>query len=164
MSGKVKLVRVDNRLLHATVALNWSRFVNASQIIIVDEKSKGDLFFEQVLQLSLPSTINVKILSADQLLAFHQELEKDTDGRKVNIILLFKKISDVYSAYQNGYPLREVQVPYPASRFLIKKLAYYYGDKDLQKIRELQKNGIRFYYQTTPMDVKEYSIFEQIRI
>ena len=86
MSGKVKLVRVDNRLLHATVALNWSRFVNASQIIIVDEKSKGDLFFEQVLQLSLPSTINVKILSADQLLAFHQELEKDTDGRKVNII------------------------------------------------------------------------------
>ena len=36
MSTKIKLARIDKRLLHATVALNWNQFIDADNVLIVD--------------------------------------------------------------------------------------------------------------------------------
>ena len=88
MSKKVKLVRVDKRLLHATVALNWNNFINASYIAIVDPTHKDDPFLEKVLQLSFSNKSKVSIFSVDQLLEF---LAQDTE-EKCNVMIIFKNI------------------------------------------------------------------------
>ena len=157
MSKKVKLVRVDKRLLHATVALNWNNFINASYIAIVDPTHKDDPFLEKVLQLSFSNKSKVSIFSVDQLLEF---LAQDTE-EKCNVMIIFKNICALREAVNKGFSSKEVQLPYPASRILLKKIDEYFTQEEMTAIREIQEKGVKFFFQTTPMDTKDYSDFNK---
>ncbi|MHC5228701.1 PTS sugar transporter subunit IIB [Enterococcus sp. LJL99] len=156
MSLKIKLVRVDNRLLHATVALNWNSFVNANFIAIVDPSHIDDPFLTKVLQLSFPKKDGVGIFSIEQLLDF---LAQDRD-EKCNLMIIFKNLDILNEAVEKGFQVKEVQLPYPASRVLIKKLDAYFSEKEIDMIRKMQRKGVNFYLQTAPYDSKDYTIFK----
>lgn len=156
MSLKIKLVRVDNRLLHATVALNWNSFVNANFIAIVDPSHIDDPFLTKVLQLSFPKKDGVGIFSVEQLLDF---LAQDRD-EKCNLMIIFKNLDILNEAVEKGFQVKEVQLPYPASRVLIKKLDAYFSEKEIDMIRKMQRKGVNFYLQTAPYDSKDYTIFK----
>lgn len=46
----IKLVRIDSRLLHATVQLNWNQFINADQVWVVDPHYVTDPFIANVMR------------------------------------------------------------------------------------------------------------------
>ena len=52
-------------------------------------------------------------------------------------------------------------MPYPASRMMIKSLSDYFSEEDIEKIRYIQSQGIRMFFQTAPFDNKDYSIFKK---
>lgn len=54
MSKKVSLARIDKRLLHATVTLNWDPFIRVDYVAVVGSEYKNDPFTASVLQLCLP--------------------------------------------------------------------------------------------------------------
>ncbi|QIK69435.1 PTS sugar transporter subunit IIB [Erysipelothrix sp. HDW6C] len=155
MSTKVKLARIDKRLLHATVAVNWAPFVNANYAIVVDPKYVGDPFIENVMQLCLPKSMKVKIFNVDQLLGFVNEHTYETR----NVMLIFKDLATALEAIKAGLVLKEIQLPYPASRMMIKRLPDYFNENEIETIRAIQTQETRLYFQTAPLDTKEYSIF-----
>lgn len=157
MSIKIKLVRIDKRLLHATVALNWNSFVNANFIAVIDPTHTNDPFFEKVLQLSFPKRNRVTIFSVDQLLDF---LETGTED-KCHLMIIFKNIEVLREAVDKGFEIAEVQMPYPASRIMLKKMEDYFSTEEIADIRAIQKKGTKFFFQTAPMDAKDYSVFKQ---
>ncbi|MEO1769594.1 MULTISPECIES: PTS sugar transporter subunit IIB [Enterococcus] len=157
MSVKIKLVRVDNRLLHATVALNWNSFVNANFIAVVDPSHIDDPFLAKVLQLSFPKKNGVGIFSVEQLINF---LEKDRE-EKCNLMIIFKNLEVLREAVEKGFVIAEVQLPYPASRVMIKQLDAYFSPEEIEHIRYIQEKGTKFFLQTAPHDSKDYSIFKQ---
>ena len=159
MSLKIKLVRVDNRLLHATVALNWNSFVNANFIAVVDPTHTNDPFLAKVLQLSFPRKNGVGIFSVDQLLDF---LKADRE-EKCNLMVIFKNLEVLREAVDKGFEVSEVQMPYPASRMMITSLENYYTPAEITHIRHIQSKGINFFLQTAPYDSKDYSIFKTKR-
>lgn len=156
MSFKIKLVRVDNRLLHATVALNWTSFVNANYISVVDPSHVDDPFLTKVLQLSLPKEKEVNIFSIEQLIDFVQNKKKED----CNLIIIFKNLSSLKDAVSKGFRVKEVQLPYPASRIMLKKLEDYFTDEEINDIRYIQSKKVKFFFQTAPYDSKDYSIFK----
>lgn len=155
MSIKIKLVRVDKRLLHATVALNWNSFVNANYIAVIDPNHTNDPFLEKVLQLSFPKRNRVNIFSVNQLLDFLQSDIQD----KCNLMIIFKNLEVLCEAVENGFEISEVQLPYPASRIMLKQLTDYFSEEEIGYIRSMQSKGVKFFFQTAPMDTKDYSIF-----
>jgi len=155
MSITIKLSRVDNRLLHATVALNWNQFINANYVIVVDPDYIDDPFIASVMQLSLPKTMKVKIFNVEQALHFLQE---DT-GAARKVMVIFKDLKTARQAVEKGFRTKELQLPYPASRIVIKNLMDYFSKEEIADIRFIQSNGIRLFFQTAPMDNKEYAIF-----
>ena len=58
MSLNVKLVRVDNRLLHSTIVLTWSRFLNINYFLIVDDNEHVNGFYYHILKLGIPETVS----------------------------------------------------------------------------------------------------------
>ena len=60
-----------------------------------------------------------------------------------------------------GFSSKEVQLPYPASRILLKKIDEYFTQEEMTAIREIQEKGVKFFFQTTPMDTKDYSVFNK---
>lgn len=160
MSFKMKLVRVDNRLLHATVAINWSSFLNANFIAIVDPEDENDPFIEQILQLSLPTKIKLSIFSEEGLLNFLEEAKND-ESKNYRIIIIFKNLFVLANTLQLGLDINKVQIPYPASRLMLKNMCCYFSEEEIEVIRKLHHEGVDFFYQTTPMDKKEYFNFKK---
>lgn len=155
MSTKIKLARIDKRLLHATVALNWNQFIDADNVLIVDPDYVNDPFIADVMQLCLPKTMKVKIFSIEQFLEYINE------GRSIKAMVIFPNLSVACDAVKAGFSTKEIQMPYPASRMMIKSLSDYFSEEDIEKIRYIQSQGIRMFFQTAPFDNKDYSIFKK---
>lgn len=155
MSTKIKLARIDKRLLHATVALNWNQFIDADNVLIVDPDYVNDPFIADVMQLCLPKTMKVKIFSVEQFLEYINE------GRNIKAMVIFPNLSVACDAVKAGFRTKEIQMPYPASRMMIKSLSDYFSEEDIEKIRYIQSQGIRMFFQTAPFDNKDYSIFKK---
>lgn len=155
MSAKIKLARIDKRLLHATVALNWNQFIDADNVLIVDPDYVNDPFIADVMQLCLPKTMKVKIFTIEQFLAYINE------GRNIKAMVIFPNLSVACDAVKAGFRTKEIQMPYPASRMMIKSLSDYFSEEDIEKIRYIQSQGIRMFFQTAPFDNKDYSIFKK---
>ena len=155
MSTTIKLARIDKRLMHATVALNWNQFLNANYAIIVDPSYSSDPFITKVMQLCLPEPIKVKIFSAEELIAF---INEDVTTKR-NLMVIFKDLVTAKRAVEAGFRTKEIQIPYPASRIVIKKLSDFFNEEEIGYIRFIQKKGIKLFFQTAPLDKKEYSVF-----
>lgn len=157
MSTKIKLARIDRRLLHATVALNWNQFVNANYAIVVDPNYSNDPFIVRVMQLCLPRSMKVKIFSVEELINFINE----DSIEKRNLMVIFKNLDVARKAVEAGFRTKELQIPYPASRIVIKNLSDFFDEEEINHIRFIQKKGIKLFFQTSPLDNKEYSVFKK---
>jgi len=154
MSVNIKLVRIDKRLLHATVALNWNQFIDADVVVVVDPLYVEDPFITKVMQLCLPKTTKVKFFSVEKFLEF---LHTD---KNLKAMIIFTNIEIAYEAVRQGFMTKEIQMPYPAVKIIVKKLSDYFNEQEIKHIRFIVQKGIKMYFQTSPFDSKDYSVFK----
>src|SRR4029077_4719792 len=62
----LKLVRVDDRLIHGQVVAVWLRSVGADRILVIDDKSARDAFLKDVMVLAAPQGVPVEVLTVDE--------------------------------------------------------------------------------------------------
>lgn len=63
----IKLIRIDDRLIHGQVASSWLRHVNADQVICVDDKAASNPVQQQVLKMAAPD-LKVHVFSVDEFI------------------------------------------------------------------------------------------------
>jgi len=61
----LKLVRVDDRLIHGQVVAIWLKALNARRIVIVDDRTARDEFLREVITLSAPPGVPVEVLDVE---------------------------------------------------------------------------------------------------
>ena len=156
MSIEIKLTRIDKRLLHATVALNWYQFLDVGYVLIVDPNYAKDPFIADVMQLCLPKTMKLKMFSVENFLEFINQEFRHT----IKAMVIFPNLSILEEAVKMGFRIKEIQLPYPASRMMIKKLPDYFNEEDIRRITYIQSQGIKLFFQTAPFESKDYSTFK----
>ena len=57
----LKLVRVDDRLIHGQVVAIWLKVLGAKRIVIVDDKTARDDFLREILELASPPGVPVEV-------------------------------------------------------------------------------------------------------
>lgn len=57
----LRLVRVDDRLIHGQVVAVWLRAIGADRIVIIDDKTAHDEFLKEVLLLAAPRGTPVEV-------------------------------------------------------------------------------------------------------
>lgn len=57
----LKLVRVDDRLIHGQVVAIWLKALHAKRIVIVDDKTARDEFLRDILMLAAPPGVPVEV-------------------------------------------------------------------------------------------------------
>ena len=69
----IKLLRIDDRLIHGQVAMAWTKSVSADYIIVVDDASANDKMKQMILSLAKPVSTGLDIItSADFLSTFEK--------------------------------------------------------------------------------------------
>ncbi|MBO0458223.1 PTS mannose/fructose/sorbose transporter subunit IIAB [Enterococcus hulanensis] len=112
---EIKFVRVDHRLIHGQVITKWMKLVNANKIVIVDDTLGKDPFMADVYAMAAPAGVKVEIIDTQEI------VNRLTKGAYANdqLFLLFKNISSVKNAVNNGLKLKQLQlggVPYEQGR------------------------------------------------
>ncbi|MEW5992370.1 MAG: PTS sugar transporter subunit IIB [Chloroflexota bacterium] len=75
----LKLVRVDDRLIHGQVVAIWLKALNARRIVIVDERTARDEFLKEVITFAAPAGVAVEIHDLDAGTARLRELVTDPE-------------------------------------------------------------------------------------
>jgi len=102
----IVLVRVDSRLVHGQILEAWVPFVKAKCIIVVNDKVAADPFLETVIQMAVPSDMEVIINSLDDFVQNYQF----THGNGKKTIVLFSTIADACEAFQRGFRFDRLNV------------------------------------------------------
>jgi fructoselysine/glucoselysine PTS system EIIB component len=61
----IKLLRVDDRLIHGQVAMVWTSFLQANHIIVANDKVANDAMSKMALSLAKPPGVDLEFLSVN---------------------------------------------------------------------------------------------------
>lgn len=102
----IRLVRVDNRLIHGQVATGWISKSGAGKIVVVDDRSATNELMRDVLELATPPGIHLDVFTVAQAV---EEWKKDQFGAG-SVMVIFKSIPAAYEARKAGFDFVELQI------------------------------------------------------
>ena len=138
----LKLVRVDDRLIHGQVVAVWLKAVGADRIIIVDDRTARDPFLTEVLTLAAPPGVPVEVY----------DLAGGTDVEQVFVLVRSPIMA---------LRLREAGIPFdtlnvggigagPGRKPLYKNISA--NAEELEAMRALERAGTRVELRIVPDD------------
>ena len=146
----IKLARVDFRLMHGQVVTNWIKQVSADAILIVDDKLASDKFLAQVFLMVAPPGVKISIKSMKKAI----QGAKEDRYNGLNLLVLFKSIENAKKAYDNGFPLKELQIGglgNGSNKVMISN-EIFLSEEEADMLEEMNKNGLKINLQVTPKD------------
>ena len=87
----IKLLRVDHRLVHGQVAINWSRHIGADCILVANDEVAKDEMRQSMLRLSKPQGMKLVIKSVEDSIKALKSGVTD----KYNLFIVVNNILDV---------------------------------------------------------------------
>ena len=102
----IRLIRIDDRLIHGQVVTSWITQTGSKKIIIIDDELYENEFLRDVFAAAAPRGIPVEVMNVEQaaqewkLNEFHEE----------PVLILLKKIDALKRLYEQGFFFDNVQI------------------------------------------------------
>ncbi len=159
----IKLVRLDERLIHGQIAIKWSRLTGVNRIVVANDDAAGSDIIQKSLMMAAPSDVKTLIKSVDDSI----RILDNPKAADLKVLLLVKTPEDMLKVL-DGVPGIEKANIGNYGRVEAKHEGYdrktfgnnLYADELeiplFQKIAEKCKEmGIECIYQTTPEEPAE---------
>ena len=137
----LRLVRIDDRLIHGQVVAVWLRALGAQRIVIVDDATARDEFLREVLTLAAPQDVPVEVCDVAAGAARCIELAETPEP----VIVLARSPRTVLALRLAGVPIKVVDLggmgAGPGRKRLHKTISV--SPDDIRALRELEQLGTR---------------------
>ncbi|MFI5258644.1 MAG: PTS system mannose/fructose/N-acetylgalactosamine-transporter subunit IIB [Candidatus Limnocylindrales bacterium] len=137
----LRLVRIDDRLIHGQVVAVWLRAIGAQRIVIVDDRTARDEFLREVLTLAAPHGVPVEVWDLAAGAARCLELA----GTSEPVIVLARSPRTILGLRQAGVPIEVVDLggmgAAPGRRRLHKTISA--SPDEIRDLHELEHLGTR---------------------
>jgi len=137
----LRLVRIDDRLIHGQVVAGWLRALGAQRIVIVDDASARDEFLREVLTLAAPQGVPVEVHGLAEGAVRCVELAAAPEPA----IVLARSPRTILGLRQAGVPIEVVDLggmgSGPGRRRLHKSISV--SPDELRELREIERLGTR---------------------
>lgn len=137
----LKLVRVDDRLIHGQVVAVWLRSVGADRIVIIDDKTAKDEFLKDLMVLAAPQGVPVEVHGVAEGAQRAVEIAATSE----NAFLLVKSPLTALQLRKAGVPFSVLNVGGmghgPGRRSLYRTISA--NDEERQAMRDLEAMGTR---------------------
>ncbi len=101
----ISLVRIDDRLIHGQVATTWVNVKKIEQILLINDKLKGDPIQQKIVMMTAPSGIKVLVFDIDKFI----EVYKTTEIKKRTMLILTTS-TDVLRLLEGGVTFPRLNV------------------------------------------------------
>ncbi len=137
----LKLVRIDDRLIHGQVVAVWLRSVGADRIVIIDDKTAKDDFLKDLMILAAPQGVPVEVHGT----AEGATRVADIAATRENAFVLMKSPVTALALRKAGVSFPVLNVGGmghgPGRRSLYKNISA--NDEELKAMRDLESMGTR---------------------
>ena len=100
----IKLVRIDDRLIHGQVAFTWVPALGVNYVIIANDKVAKDEFQKMTLGLAKPANTKLLITSISSAIVFLNDIK----NQLLKILVLVNNIKDAASLAENVAEIKSV--------------------------------------------------------
>ena len=150
----LKLVRVDERLLHGQVAIGWTSNSGANTILVANDEAQKDQVKAMALNLAKPTGVKLYIRGVEES---GKIVEKFAAAKKAQVLVLVRTIQDALKLIKgaNG-TIRELNVGGLKYEQGKRKLNDYVAvsDQDISDLKAIQKMGVELDFRMLPRDKK----------
>lgn len=155
----IKMVRLDERMIHGQVAIKWSRHLSVDRIIVVSDEAASNAIVQKSLLMAAPATAKTAIKSVEDSLKIL--LDPRMEGVKALVIVstpddLLRIITEVPNIplINIGNYGRIAAKHGDDPRKTYRRNLYAYDD-EVEVFKKVIDTGIECIYQTTPDEAPE---------
>lgn len=152
----IKLLRLDERLIHGQVAIKWSRHTGVDRIVVINDAAANNEIVKKSLLMAAPQTAKVAIKGVKDGIT----LLKDSRCEPLKILVIVSSIEDVLTILDNIQGISDVNVGnygrIAAKQEGRQRTTYaanlYLYENEVTLLKEVASKDISCTYQTTPED------------
>ena len=140
----VVFYRIDDRLIHGQVMTGWSKVYNSKKIIVVDDATAANSFLCQVMKMSVPSDMEVKVCTVED---GPQAILSDAPESKT--IVLTKTPSAMLALLDGGVPIKELNLGgmgyLPGRKAILRNIQI--SSEELEQLQHIASKGVHVFCQ-----------------
>lgn len=149
----IRLIRIDDRLIHGQVATTWAKTLGINRIIVVSDEVAENPIQKLLLMQAAPPEIKAHVVTVNKLIQVihHPKLIN------VKALLLFTNPMDVAHIYKNGIYFKQINIG--GMKFTEgKKMITHFvsvNQEDITAFQYLDSEGIQLEIRKVPSDRKQ---------
>ncbi|MFB6469021.1 PTS sugar transporter subunit IIB [Cytobacillus sp. Hz8] len=155
----IKLMRIDERLIHGQVAVVWSKQLDVNRIIVADDDVVKNETQMMALKMAVPSNIKATIVEVDKAIA----LINDPRAAALKIFVIVSNPKTAYRLANEVEAIPAINIGNFGRMSSVKgdeqkeKIGnnFYVDSEDKVDFLKLKEFGIPVYYQNVPTDQKK---------
>ncbi|MBM6614741.1 PTS sugar transporter subunit IIB [Desemzia sp. RIT804] len=152
MSMEIRLVRIDDRLIHGQVATVWTKTTKANRILVVSDNVAKDELRKALLKQAVPPGVKASVITVRKMI----EITHDPRFNSFKAMLLFTSPEDVVRVVKNKADIQSVNIggmSYSAGKKMITN-AVAVDQKDVEAFKYLNEKGIELEIRKVASDSK----------
>ncbi|HAE42505.1 MAG TPA: PTS mannose/fructose/sorbose transporter subunit IIB [Clostridiales bacterium] len=155
----IKLIRLDERLIHGQVAIRWSKHLGVDRIVVIDDEAAKNDLIKKSLMMAAPLDIKVAIVGMDDGIKMLADPRADSLGIMVlvktpqNILTLINSVKGIKTVNIGNYGRVAIKTGTAVRKVFCPNLYLY--DSEVLVIKKILETGVECFYQVTPDDKPE---------
>lgn len=152
MSMEIRLVRIDDRLIHGQVATVWTKSSKANRILVVSDSVAKDELRKTLLKQAVPPGVIANVITVNKMIS----ITNDPRFSSFKAMLLFTTPEDVVKVVKNRVNIRSVNIggmSYLNGKKMITN-AVAVDQKDVDAFKYLHEKGIELEIRKVASDSK----------
>lgn len=149
----IKLIRIDDRLVHGQVAFTWTPALGADCLLIANDKVAKDEFMKMTLNLAKPAGTKLLIKTVKDAANFLN----DEKSKNAKVLVLINNIKDAAALATDVPEITSINFgglrSKEGSKMISKAVAV--NDEDLIIIRQMLAKGLELEVRQVPTDKRQ---------
>ncbi|MEF9968103.1 MAG: PTS sugar transporter subunit IIB [Longicatena sp.] len=144
----IKMIRLDDRLIHGQIVAAWAKNLQITRIWIVDDGVAKDEFIKGVMRMVAPPDTELEITGTQDI----ERLVKEFDESSKNTLILVKFPYVAKQIFEANLKIKDFNVggmgANPERKKLFKNISA--SAAEVNTLKEIRDMGVRVYFQVTP--------------
>lgn len=147
----LKIVRLDDRLVHGQLFNNWCTYENITEILVVNEEVYNNDIRKTFIKMSAPDNINVIFCDVNKALEIYED-----ECKFENVLIIFGNPFEILEFIKNGGKIKSLNIGGMSYQKGKKRISttLYVNEDELKALKEIAGYDIELEIRILPTDKK----------
>jgi PTS system mannose-specific IIB component len=145
----LKIVRLDDRLVHGQLFNNWCTYEDITEILVVNEEINNNEIRKTFIKMSAPENISIIFCNVSKALEMYEE-----ECKYENVIIVFGNPFEILEFIENGGKVKSINIGGMSYKKDKKRISttLYVDEVELKALKKIASYNIELEIRILPTD------------